>query len=195
VQGGSSEAVARYARVRNNPGFSDLIAPYIQNTETLDLHSISPAVELAQTLRNFPQSMPNLRSLTLSSELEDTDLDWSNDPCEPLTSTLTHLTLNSFLSIPHSCVSGLSRACRLTTTRFNLHLDTLLDFLEENHFARRRHTRNTVYSTFPPKFAASSPDQEPSSKPVNQLSQCDGHQCADLQHGGPEGCASGDRPS
>jgi hypothetical protein len=114
------------------PRFPNIIAPYFQNTETLAINSIPTLEEFTRMFPNFPQSMPNLRSLTLAlNNVEGWDL--SIDPFESLTHTLTHLSL---INIPlHSSFLRLRTLTELTLTnsRFNLHLDTLLNFLEENH--------------------------------------------------------------
>ena len=52
-------------QIMESSGFAVLITPHIQNLETLDIDSISAVEEFAQTLPNFPQSVPNLRSLSL----------------------------------------------------------------------------------------------------------------------------------
>ena len=52
-------------QIMESSGFAVLIIPHIQNLETLDIDSISAVEEFAQTLPNFPQSVPNLRSLSL----------------------------------------------------------------------------------------------------------------------------------
>jgi hypothetical protein len=118
-------------RVGKIPGFSDSIVPYIQNTETLHCHNISTPDQLTQTLPNFPQSMPNLRSLSLSGQL----VYWNQsiDPFQPLTLPLTHLSLLYFPLYPAFLSLGTLTDLNLHNYRFNLHLDTLLDFLERNH--------------------------------------------------------------
>jgi hypothetical protein len=123
-------------KVKRNPRFSDLIKPYIQNTETLRLSHISTVEELEQTLQKFPRSIPSLRSLSLTGP-RGADWDWSRDPCEPLASPLTHLSLvdiplyRSFLRFQSLT------ALTLRHHRFNLHLDTLLDLLEMNRSLER----------------------------------------------------------
>jgi len=57
-------------QVKRNPGFSDLIMRYIQNTETLGFGHISTIEQLAQMVSGFPQSTPNLRSLSLSGRTD-----------------------------------------------------------------------------------------------------------------------------
>ena len=117
------------AQIMENPGFSVLITPHIQNSETLDIDSISTVDEFKQVFPNFPQLMPNLRSLSLTGY---GGWDGSVDPFGSLLPTLTQLSL-----IEISLYPSLLRLRTLThlTLRYNLfdlHLDTLLDFLEEN---------------------------------------------------------------
>ncbi|KAF9649588.1 hypothetical protein BDM02DRAFT_3186215 [Thelephora ganbajun] len=121
-------------QVEANPRFSDLIGPYIKNTETLHLNRISNIEGLTRTLPNLSQSMPNLRSLSLSGLA---DWDGSINPFGPFTPTLTHLSL---IRIPlHSSFMDLRTLTDLTlrNNAFNLHCDTLLDFLEENCSLKR----------------------------------------------------------
>ena len=117
-------------------GFSDLITPHIQNAETLHLDQIPMMEEFALILENFPQAMPYLRSLSLNGP-RGSDWDWPADPCEPLASPLTHLSLveiplyRSFLRL------GTLKVLNLRHYRFDRHLDTLLDFLENNRSLER----------------------------------------------------------
>ena len=117
-------------QIGKSPGFPDLLTSHIKNTESLQFKLSSSIQELAQALPNFPQSMPNLRSLSLIGRT--TGWDWSADPFGPLTPTLTRLSL---IDIPlYPTFLRISTLTNLTLYhgRFNLHLDTLLDFLEEN---------------------------------------------------------------
>ena len=119
------------SRVGRIPQFSDLLIPYIQNTETLCLSRVSTAEVLLQTLPNFPQSMPNLRSLSL----------WSGGPrwdrsvnlLGSSTPALTHLSLSNIPIHPSFLRLRTLTNLRLHDYQFNLHCDTLLRFLEENH--------------------------------------------------------------
>jgi len=123
-------------QVRRNPGFSVIITPYIQNIETLYIDSVSPN-ELAQALPTPLRPMPNLRSLSISG---NPGWDWSIDPFGPLTSLTPALT---HLSVRHAplCPSFLHlRALTdliLHNYNLDLHLDTLLDFLEEKRSLER----------------------------------------------------------
>ena len=116
-------------QIRGNPGFSDLITPHIQNIETLRIDSISTIEEFRRLLPDFPQSMPNLRSISLSGHA---GLDWSIKPIGSVSTVLAHLSL---VHIPlYPLFPHLRTLTDLTLRyhRFDLHLDILLDFLEEN---------------------------------------------------------------
>ena len=121
-------------QIKESPWFSDLIAPHIQNTETLYIDSISTTKELSQMFPNFPWSMPNLRLLSFSLQPRQAELDWSINPLGSSTPTLTHLSL-----IDISLSPSFLRLRTLTNLTFlynrtslPLPLDRLLDFLEEN---------------------------------------------------------------
>ena len=113
-----------------NPGFSILITPYIQNTETLHIDFAWPH-KLAQTLPLRP--MPNLRSLSLSGYV---GWDRSIDHTEQLmllAPALTHLSVTNIPLFPS--LLHVRALTDLTLHNYNLdfHLDTLLGFLEERH--------------------------------------------------------------
>ena len=123
------------AQIEETPGFSELLASHIQNTQSLRLDFSLPIQKLAQMLPNFPQSMPNLRSLSLDGKIEGWD--WSMDPFGPIASDLTYLSL---MSVPlYPSFMRLRNLTDLTIVHplFDLHLDTLLDFLEENQSLER----------------------------------------------------------
>lgn len=125
-------------QVRKNPGFSDLIAPYIRNTETLHVCCLLTTKELMQTLPNFPRSTPNLRSLSLFPELRDAEWDLFTDHrFGPLIPTLTHLSLMNIPLYPAFLHLKTLTDLTLRYLRFNLHLDAFLDFLEGNRSLER----------------------------------------------------------
>jgi len=119
-------------QIRSNPGFPDLIAPYMQNVETLFFCCASSIGELSQTLPKFPQSMPNLQSLSLSGPARASRWDWSSDPFGPLTADLTHFSLRNVPLYPSFLHFRALTDLVLYSDRFGLHVDTLLDFLEQN---------------------------------------------------------------
>ena len=110
--------------------FPRTLEPHVQKTRTLSVTSISTIEQLMGMFPNFPQSMPMLESLDLTSyELEG---DWSIDRFGPFTPTLRRLSLHGIPLYP-----SLLRVRTLTQlTLSNLEspprLDTLLDFLEGN---------------------------------------------------------------
>ena len=119
-------------QIRQHPEFCDLLTPYIQKTETLEFHHLTTARDFTRTLPNFPQSMPNLRSLELVSA-EVPRWNPSTDPFGPLPRTLRSLSLKDIPLYP-------SFLKLKTLTKFSLQylniipspLDTVLDLLEGN---------------------------------------------------------------
>jgi hypothetical protein len=94
------------------------------------------AKELTKTLPDFPKSMLNLRSLKLGKSGQ---ADWSllDDPFDFSTHTLMVLSLNNIPLFPSSLGFKTLTELTLLDHNFDLHLDTLLDFLEENHSLER----------------------------------------------------------
>ena len=117
---------------RNDLASHCVLVPYIQNIGTLRFTEFTTVEELKQAVPGFPQSTPNLRSLRLGLVF-GTIWDRSIDPFESLAPTLRSLELFHLPLYP-------SILCLKSLTVFDyihigsdLHLDTLLDFLEENH--------------------------------------------------------------
>ena len=109
----------------------DLLSPYLHNTRTLAV-SFPPAIgELTEVFPNFPQSIPTLRSLKLVW-VWDVDRDRTIDPFESFVPPLQHLYLAGIPLYPS--LLGLRTLTEVTIrfSRFDFHLDTLLDFLEGN---------------------------------------------------------------
>ena len=132
-QAASLELWLSMRQVRENPRFTATITPYMENTETLHILCIVTTRELAQALPDFPQSMPKLRTLSLSPDVARDDQDMSVDPFGQSPLALTCLSLTSLPLYP-----SLRRLTTLTTLtlrnhQFDLHLDILLNFLEANH--------------------------------------------------------------
>ena len=109
----------------------DLLSPHLHNTRTLAV-SFPPAIgELTEVFPNFPQSIPTLRSLRLVW-VWDVDRDRTIDPFESFVPPLQHLYLAGIPLYPS--LLGLRTLTEVTIrfSRFDFHLDTLLDFLEGN---------------------------------------------------------------
>ena len=125
------------SQVRTKPGFVDLITPCFHNVETLEFRNLMNVDDLNRTLPNFPQTMPNLRSLDLSLSDPGPDWDSSIDPFGFFSSTLTHLFLCDIPLYPSFL--NLRTLTRLTLQNysFSLPLDTLLTMLEENRSLER----------------------------------------------------------
>lgn len=117
--------------VGEDPWFPNVLEPYIQNTEVLRVEFILPIEELAQALPGFPQSMPNLQSLSLSGP-GDPYRASSADPFGPFTPTLRCLSLFTVPLYPSLLRLRALTKLVLYDVQFDVHLDTLLDFLEEN---------------------------------------------------------------
>ena len=123
------------AQVKKTPGFSDLLASHMKNAGSLLVHFGFPIQQLAQTIPIFPQSMPNLRWLSLIGQPEGGN--WSIDPFGPLSPALAGLDLTFIPLYPSFLQLRALTFLSVFHSQFNLHLDTLLDFLEQNHSLKR----------------------------------------------------------
>lgn len=120
------------------PEFSDLIAPYIHNTKVLGVRCGLAQEQLARTVQNILPSMHDLRSLSLFGHSQGSGLwDWLTDPFGQLTSSLTHLSLSDTPLCPSFMRPKFLTVFELDHSQFNLHLDVLLDFLEQNRSLER----------------------------------------------------------
>jgi len=118
---------------RQNDWIVDLLRPKVQNTGSLTVHSPSRGAEDVTTaFPNFPQSMPNLRSLEIITG-GGPEWDRSVDPFGSLACSLRCLTLVNIPLYPSFLNLGTLTTLSLDDHKFHLHLDTLLDFLEKNH--------------------------------------------------------------
>ena len=115
--------------------FHDIFAPYLQNTRTLVVHSVSTIEELKSVFPNFPRSMPTLRSLELIRP-QDTDWDRTIDPFEPFAPPLERLQLTGVPLYASLLKLGTLTDFTLSDREFP-RLDTLLDFLEGNRSLER----------------------------------------------------------
>jgi hypothetical protein len=124
-------------KFRADPGSFGLTSPQIQNIDSLLVYDLPGIEELTQALPNFPQSTPNLRSLTLRCAY--TSAKWARtiDPFESLAHTLKRLSL---FNVPlYPSLRNLRSLTDLTLRYhyFDLDLDTLLAFLEQNRSLER----------------------------------------------------------
>ena len=112
-----------------DPGFPELLLSHIQRTRSLSISGFYTAKELTQALPNFPKSMPNLRSLMLTKY-------WGVDPTpSPLdfsAHTIDNLSLRNVSLFPSFLTLRTLTELTIGDQHFALHLDTLLDFVEEN---------------------------------------------------------------
>jgi len=119
---------------RFGAGSLGLIADRAKNITTLHVHNLSGREELIAAVPNFPRSTPNLQSLTLLCAYTSAKWDRSIDPFESLSSTLTRLSLFNVPLYPSLRNLRLLTNLTLRYHRFDLNLDTLLDFLENNRW-------------------------------------------------------------
>ena len=118
--------------VERIPGLSDLIVSCTRDTKALRVDCISSVKEPTQELPNFPQLMPNLRSLQLSKDTTS-ERDQSIDPFGSFTPTLGYLKLVSFSLYPSPLRLRALAGSWLSIVAGSISTwTTLLDFLEEN---------------------------------------------------------------
>ena len=117
---------------RADPTSFGLLTPYLQNIDTLCARDLPSIEELTRALPGFPQSTPNLRSLTLLCTYSSAKWDPSIDPFESLTPTLKCLSLFKVPLYPSLLNLKTLTDLTLRSHCFEFHLDTLLDFLEQN---------------------------------------------------------------
>ena len=125
------------SRLRADPGSFDVITPYIRNIGALHVRDLPSITELAQALPYFPRSTPNLRSLTLLCAYTNSRWNPTIDPFESFPNTLRYLSL---FNIPlYPTLLNLRNITDLTLRyhSFDLQLDTLLAFLEQNRSLER----------------------------------------------------------
>ena len=121
--------------IRRYPKFRDLLTPHVQNAiEVLHFCDLPSGRDFTQTFPDFPQSLPNLRTLELVSSGESKHRwDSSTDPFGSLPPTLRHLSLTNIPLYPSFL--KLETLTKLTLEYLYIHpspLDTILDLLEEN---------------------------------------------------------------
>lgn len=117
---------------RADPGSFGLTTASLQNIDSLNVSDLLGIEELIRALPNFPQSTPNLRSLTLRCAYTSARWDPTVDPFGSLARSLRHLSL---LNVPlYPSILNLRSLTELSLRyhRFDADLDTLLTFLEQN---------------------------------------------------------------
>ena len=113
-----------------HPRFRELLLSRIQYTRFLSVTTPSTN-KLVQTFPNFTKSMPGLQSLALESNER---ADWTlPDPFDLSAHTLKSLTLRGILLYPSFLSIRTLTKLTLVDHHFDLHLDVLLNFLEESH--------------------------------------------------------------
>lgn len=120
------------AQVKTQPWFPRLIAPSIQHATTLEFSGLTTPEELINTLPNFPQAMPTLRSLSLSLWGSSTFWDPEIDPFKSFPSTIQSLLLHHIPLFPSFL--DITTLTKLTLHNFDFDhpLDVLLNMLERN---------------------------------------------------------------
>jgi hypothetical protein len=122
---------------RTDPGSSGPMKSYLQNINTLSVFDLQGIEELTRALPNFPQSTPNLRALTLHCAYTSARWDPTIDPFGSLARTLKRLSL---LNVPlYPSILNLRNLTDLNLRfhSFDIHVDTLLTFLEHNRSLER----------------------------------------------------------
>ena len=114
--------------IRKDPQFLDLLTSRFQNTETLRVTHLWTTEDLFLFSRH---PMTNLRSLALEGQWQG-DCDRSIDPFESSAYALRYLKLLVVPLYPSFLNIRTLTELELFDYHFNLHLDTLLDFLEGN---------------------------------------------------------------
>ena len=124
--------------IRWDPWFLDLLIPYLQNIETLRVDGLLTVDDLAHRLPL--RSTPGLRSLTLSDGGIG-EWDRSVDPFESSAHPLRSLALVGVPLYPSFLNLRTLTELAIEDHQCNLHLDTLLDFLEGNRLLTRADIR------------------------------------------------------
>ena len=118
---------------REFPSFADTVGPYFHNTRTLAVSFIPSLEKFANMFPDFPQSMPTLQSLTLTMYVGGmANQEMSTDIFETFTPSLKVLSLGHIPLYPSLLELRTLTELTICDSRFNTHLDTLLEFLEGN---------------------------------------------------------------
>lgn len=119
--------------VREQPGFTGLLIPYLQNVEILRISELTTVEEMTQTLPNFPHSTPKLRLLELSLSDEGGKWDPSIDPFGLFPPTLSDLSLHDIPLYPSFLEMRTLTQFTFHNLKFSLPLSALSTVLERNH--------------------------------------------------------------
>lgn len=120
-------------RVKKNRKFRGLLMSHLKKTASFTCINFFNIEELAQLL-NFPESMPNLRSLSLTRPRSNyADQSQPPDPFDFSThTTLRELSLYNIPLVPSFLSLRTLTKFSLFDQNFPLHVDILLNFLERN---------------------------------------------------------------
>lgn len=112
--------------------FLDILLPHFQNTVSFTCINLSNIGDLTRLL-NFPKSMPNLRSLSLTNPRYGDPMSQPVDPFDFSAHTaLRELSLCNIPLVPSILSLRTLTKFSLLNHNFRLHIDILLDLLEEN---------------------------------------------------------------
>ena len=113
--------------------FVDLLQPHIQNIVSFTCAGFSSMEELAHALSHFPKLIPGLRLLFLAAGRPRADWSYPVDPFDFSANTkLRELSLSYVPLLPSILSLRTLTMFSLCDRDFQLPLDTLLSFLEEN---------------------------------------------------------------
>ena len=128
VKAAPLEILLNIYEIKKDPHFLDLLIPHLQNTKALCFAHLSTIEDLS-LLNQHP--MTNLRSLTLTNDGKS-DWDRTIDPFESSAHVLRYLELVRIPLYPSLLNLETLTGLVLHDPWCDLHLDTLLDFLEGN---------------------------------------------------------------
>ena len=118
--------------------FFDMLLPHAYKVVTLDCSHFTAIEELTQALPNFPKSMPNLQSLSLTCHGGHDDQSLIIDPFDFSThTTLRKLSWKNLPLFPSILSLRTLTDLNLWGIGSGLHIDTLLRFLERNQSLAR----------------------------------------------------------
>ena len=140
-----------------HPRFRKILLSHIQYTRSLSLSGFYTTKELTRALPNFPKSMPNLQSMTLMNDgpAEQTQ---PIDPFNFPSRTLRVLSLHNIPLYPSFLGAGTLTRLTVVDRYFNIHLDTLLEFLGKSS--------SLESATLDIEFAKPSPPRSRSQLPI-----------------------------